>query len=80
MQSALAAFEFKSVEQGAATSVWAATAPGLDDHGGAYLEDCAVAEPNDDEFATSGVAPWACDPGQAERLWELSMRLVGLDG
>ncbi len=79
-QSALAAFEFKSVEQGAATSVWAATAPGLDDHGGAYLEDCAVAEPNDDEFATSGVAPWACDPGQAERLWELSMRLVGLDG
>ena len=33
--SALDAFRFKSVEQGAATSVWAATAPGLDDHGGA---------------------------------------------
>ena len=35
--------EFKTPEQGAATSVWAATAPELEEHGGAYLEDVAVA-------------------------------------
>jgi NAD(P)-dependent dehydrogenase (short-subunit alcohol dehydrogenase family) len=78
--SALDVFTFKSVEAGAATSVWAATAPELDAHGGAYLEDCHVAERVDDETATDGVAPWACDPREADRLWELSLRLVGLDG
>ena len=77
--SALDAFRFKSVEQGAATSVWAATAPELDQHGGAYLEDCGVAERNEDELATDGVAPWACDPQQAQRLWDLSLRLVGVE-
>lgn len=78
-ESALDAFTFKDVKQGAATSVWAATAPELDDHGGAYLEDCGVAPPNDDENATNGVAPWARDPAEATRLWDLSLRLVGLD-
>ena len=34
------AIEWKTVPQGAATTVWAATAPELDAHGGAYLEDC----------------------------------------
>ncbi len=68
---------FKSVEQGAATSVWAATAPELDDHGGAYLEDCHVAEVVDDPAATHGVRSWARDPQAAARLWDLSERLVG---
>jgi NAD(P)-dependent dehydrogenase (short-subunit alcohol dehydrogenase family) len=58
----------KTVAQGAATTVWAATAPGLDDHGGAYLEDCAVSDAH---------APWARDPVRAARLWRLSERLVG---
>lgn len=79
-ESALDAFTFKDVDQGAATSVWAATAPELDEHGGAYLEDCGVAKLNDDENATNGVAPWARDPAEAARLWDLSLRLVGLDG
>ena len=57
----------KTVEQGAATTVWAATAPELDAHGGAYLADCAIAEP----------APWARDPQDAARLWTLSEQLVG---
>lgn len=70
-------FTFKSVEAGAATSVWAATSAELDAHGGAYLEDCAVAEVVDDDRAANGVAPWAADPEQASRLWELSLRLVG---
>ena len=36
--------DFKSPEQGAATAVWAATAAELDEHSGAYLEDCRLAE------------------------------------
>ncbi len=43
----------KTVEQGAATSVWAATAPELDDRGGTYLADCEVTDEH---------APWARDP------------------
>ena len=68
---------FKSVEEGAATTVWAATAPELAEHGGAYLEDCHVAEPVDDADATHGVRAWARDPEAAARLWDLSERLVG---
>jgi len=33
---------FKSVEQGAATTVWAALAPELEGNGGHYLEDCSI--------------------------------------
>lgn len=72
-------FRFKSVEQGAATSVWAATAPELDAHGGAYLEDCSVAEPTDDPASPSGVRPWARDPEAATRLWDLTVELLGPD-
>ncbi|WP_346742543.1 SDR family NAD(P)-dependent oxidoreductase [Rhabdothermincola salaria] len=55
------------VEQGASTSVWAATAPELDDQGGAYLADCAVAP----------AAAHATDPEVAAKLWSLSEELVG---
>ena len=70
---------FKTVPQGAATTVWAATAPELDDHGGAYLEDCHVARVTDDPGATDGVRPYAIDPERAEALWARSEQLVGLD-
>ena len=70
---------FKTVPQGAATTVWAATAPELDDHGGAYLEDCHVARVTDDAEATDGVRPYAIDPERAEALWARSEQLVGLD-
>ena len=63
--------------QGAATSVWAATAPELEGHGGSYLEDCHVAEVSEDESRNDGVRPYALDPVRAEALWELSERLVG---
>lgn len=59
---------YKTVEQGAATSVWAAVAPELEDHGGAYLADVAV---SDDD------APWTRDAEAAARLWALSEELVG---
>ena len=69
---------WKSVPEGAATSVWAATAAELDGRGGLYLEDCGIADPTDDPAARTGVRPYALDPGRAAALWELSERLVGL--
>jgi NAD(P)-dependent dehydrogenase (short-subunit alcohol dehydrogenase family) len=67
---------FKSVPAGAATSVWAASSVDLEGRGGIYLEDCHVAEVGDPQSG-HGVAPYAIDPGAAERLWSLSEQLVG---
>jgi NAD(P)-dependent dehydrogenase (short-subunit alcohol dehydrogenase family) len=58
---------FKTVEQGAATQVWAATSPTLDGHGGEYCADCHVSESN------------PVDSSEAARLWALSAELTGLD-
>ncbi|RUS18637.1 oxidoreductase [Endogone sp. FLAS-F59071] len=62
----LASF-FKTVPQGAATQVWAATAPELTDKGGAYLVDVHVSEV---------LIEQARDPAAAERLWALTEELV----
>ncbi|MNL34591.1 oxidoreductase [compost metagenome] len=70
--------DLKSPEQGAATSVWAATRPELDGIGGIYCEDCEVALPQGEAEGNKGVAPWAMDPDAAERLWTLSERLTGV--
>ncbi|RYZ05607.1 MAG: SDR family NAD(P)-dependent oxidoreductase [Myxococcales bacterium] len=61
---------FKSVEQGAATTVWCASSPQLDDIGGVYCENCDVApvKPEGDD----GVRPHAVDARLAERLWSWS--------
>ena len=70
-------FQFKSIEAGAATSVWAATAPELEGKGGLYLEDCHLSRPrrgNDDE---EGYEAHAVDPDAAERLWHVSEEMVG---
>jgi NAD(P)-dependent dehydrogenase (short-subunit alcohol dehydrogenase family) len=74
-----AAPEFqKTPEQGAATSVLAATSPLLDGIGGRYFADCNESlpvthrEPGD----LTGVAPYALDPGNAERLWIESERML----
>jgi NAD(P)-dependent dehydrogenase (short-subunit alcohol dehydrogenase family) len=69
---------FKTPEQGAATQTWAATSPQLDGIGGVYCEDCEVAVIDDSADAT-GVRSYAIDPEQAERLWELSARLTGVN-
>ncbi|MFE0178131.1 SDR family NAD(P)-dependent oxidoreductase [Streptomyces sp. NPDC059002] len=70
---------FKSPGQGAATAVWAATSPLLDGRGGAYCQDCDIAEPaTGDDMLIGGVKPWAVDPGAAARLWDLSCDLTGL--
>ncbi|MBR1223185.1 SDR family NAD(P)-dependent oxidoreductase [Bradyrhizobium sp. U87765 SZCCT0131] len=71
---------FKTVEQGAATQLWAATARQLDGKGGLYCEDCDIA-PLDVGDAPSfiGVRPHAVDRAQAHRLWRLSAELTGID-
>ncbi|TCR91742.1 oxidoreductase [Rhizobium sp. BK376] len=69
----------KTVEQGAATTIWCATSPQLDGMGGLYCEDCDVspALPADSK-ELYGVSPWAIDPNDAERLWALSEELTGV--
>ncbi|NJP33519.1 SDR family NAD(P)-dependent oxidoreductase [Micromonospora thermarum] len=66
-----AAPTWKTVQQGAATSVLVATSPLLDGVGGRYFEDCQEAGPNQPGTRT-GYAPYALDPEAAQRLWEVS--------
>jgi NAD(P)-dependent dehydrogenase (short-subunit alcohol dehydrogenase family) len=73
---------FKTPEQGAATSVWAATSPALSGMGGVYCEDCDVANPTDKESPLAryqGVDAHAIDKADAARLWELSAKLTGVN-
>ena len=69
----------KTVEQGAATSVWCATSPELNGMGGVYCEDCDVAVVNEPSVGRKGVSRWACDPDAAESLWQVSAAWTGLD-
>ena len=68
---------FKTTEQGASTSVWAAVGPELEGVGGLYLEDCAQAEPWTKDLPWKGVMPHALDPDSADRLWAISAETVG---
>jgi NAD(P)-dependent dehydrogenase (short-subunit alcohol dehydrogenase family) len=68
---------FKTPEQGASTSVWAAVGDELEGVGGLYLEDLAQAAPWTKEAGWSGVMPYALDPEQADRLWALSVETTG---
>ena len=67
---------FKTIPQGAATTCYAATADAMEGKGGVYLEDCHIAE-IDDENPKEGVRSYALDQGNAEKLWQLSEKLVG---
>ena len=69
--------KFKELEQGAATTVWAATTPEFDGKGGVYCEDCGVAPTIDTAGVSEGVMSWALDPVAAERLWTLSEEWSG---
>jgi NAD(P)-dependent dehydrogenase (short-subunit alcohol dehydrogenase family) len=67
----------KTVEQGAATSVLLATSPTVEGITGRYFEDCAPAEPVTQRAgAIAGVAPYALDPTNANRLWTTSENLI----
>lgn len=67
---------FKTPTQGAATSVWAATAPELKGHGGRYLEDCAQGLPTEPGNRISGYKPYIMDADAARRLWDVSEALT----
>jgi NAD(P)-dependent dehydrogenase (short-subunit alcohol dehydrogenase family) len=71
--------DFKTVEQGAATSVLLAASPLLDGVGGRYFENCneAVVVERRGKPGEGGVAPYALDAANAERLWDLSLKMIG---
>jgi NAD(P)-dependent dehydrogenase (short-subunit alcohol dehydrogenase family) len=70
-------FEWKTPEQGAATSVMLAASPLLGSIGGRYFEDCNEAEPNR-PGSRRGVAAYALDPETAEYLWQVSSDMLAL--
>src|SRR5271155_4276151 len=70
-------FSFKSIPQGAATSVWAGVVATADQVGGRYCEDCHVAEVVSDPVNRRGVKPYALDAEHAKALWAKSEEMVG---
>lgn len=68
---------FKTPEQGASTSVWAATSPKLSGKGGAYCEDCDIAQLATEESQRwQHAREWICDDEKAERLWTISETML----
>jgi NAD(P)-dependent dehydrogenase (short-subunit alcohol dehydrogenase family) len=76
-----APFRWKTVAQGAATSVWAGFVAPADEIGGRYCENCHVGNVVPDDVTISaiseGVRGYALDPKNAEALWKKSEELVG---
>jgi NAD(P)-dependent dehydrogenase (short-subunit alcohol dehydrogenase family) len=74
-------FEWKTVPQGAATSVWAAAVAPAEEIGGKYCENCHVGEVLADSVTIDGVSGgvrgYALDPNNAEALWKKSEEMVG---
>lgn len=74
-------FEWKTIPQGAATSVWAGVVAPADEIGGRYCENCHVGNIVSDDVTISpiseGVRAYALDPHNAEELWKKSEELVG---
>ncbi|WP_333983128.1 SDR family NAD(P)-dependent oxidoreductase [Burkholderia gladioli] len=70
---------YKTVQQGGATTTWAATSQALNNRGGLYLEDCnvAVMVPNGSS-APFGVRPWALDKSAADRVWDICQEMTGV--
>lgn len=70
-------FSWKSIPQGAATSVWAACVADAEAIGGRYCEDCHVADAASAPGLRVGVQPYALDPERAQALWRRSEEWVG---
>jgi hypothetical protein len=76
-----APFQWKTVPQGAATSVWAGVVASAEEIGGRYCENCHVGNVVPENVTISaiseGVRGYALDPKNAEALWKKSEELVG---
>ena len=72
-----APFTFKTIPQGAATSVWAAVVAPADAVAAQFCEDCHVAEIIDDPAFRGGVRSYALDGEHAKALWAKSEAMVG---
>jgi NAD(P)-dependent dehydrogenase (short-subunit alcohol dehydrogenase family) len=70
-------FAYKTVPQGAATSVWAGVVASADEVGGRYCEDCHVAQRVEGAEIMGGVRAYALDPDHAKALWTKSEEMVG---
>ncbi len=75
--AAVAAYDWKTVPQGAATSVWAGFVAPADEVGARYCEDCHVAEVNDDSSASIGVRSYALNSDRAKALWAKGEEMAG---
>lgn len=69
------AASLKTVPQGAATTIWCATSPLLNNIGGVYCEDNDIAGLALGEGVSEGIKPYSLDKANAERLWKLSEKL-----
>ena len=74
-------FQWKTIAQGAATSVWAGVVAPADEIGGQYCENCHVGQVVADDViitvASEGVRGYALDSTNAEALWKKSEEMVG---
>ncbi|WGM37903.1 SDR family NAD(P)-dependent oxidoreductase [Caulobacter sp. NIBR1757] len=70
-------FSWKTIPQGAATSVWAAIVADVNEVGGLYCEDCHLAERQESAEVRHGVRGYAIDPDNARALWAKSEEMVG---
>ena len=70
-------FTYKTIPQGAATSVWCGVVASADEVGGLYCEDCHVAGPSEGSDIRGGVRAYALDPDRARALWAKSEEMVG---
>ena len=74
-------FQFKTIPQGAATSVWAAVVASADEVGGQYCENCKVGEVVDDDIGmtavSDGVRRYALDVAKSDALWRKTEEMIG---
>lgn len=68
----------KTIPQGAATTVWCATSPLLNDLGGVYCENVDVALLSPDDKVIGGIKSYSLDEDNAKRLWNLSEEMTGI--
>ena len=76
-EGALASFRWKTVPQGAATTVWAGIVASASEVAARYCEDCHVADIVDDAKSQTGVRSYALNSETAKALWALAEEMVG---